>query len=105
VVYLSITQTFLSNAVQLLRITGEQAGTVRVPSHKMVACYITRVKMNVQQNNMIDTWFRQTRQVTAGQRGGGTAAFKDSSSQINDVLLRLNGNGYGTTGFRFKCIG
>ena len=85
-----------TNAV--LEIVGSLGGVQQTPSQDGYMMHVTN-KVGLPTRIVLDTFGTSNNySVIAGRNGRGTAG-APSATQNNDVILRLSGNGYGTTQF------
>jgi len=90
--------TALTSATQAaVRITGSNNASVIEPQNDGYMLQITG-KPNLPTRLVLDSFGANTYGLLAGRSARGTAAVP-TATQSGDVLLRLAGNGYGTTGF------
>jgi hypothetical protein len=90
--------TALASATEAaVRITGSNNAVVIEPQNDGYMLQITG-KENLPTRVVLDSFGANTYGLLAGRSARGTAA-APTATQNNDVLLRLAGNGYGTTGF------
>ena len=81
----------------LVEIIGSDGGTQQTPSNDGYMLHITG-KANTPARLIVDAFGANSYAVIAGRSGRGTAASPQAVSN-NDILMRISGNGWGTTGF------
>jgi len=82
----------------LLEIVGSLGGVQQAPSQDGYMIHVTN-KIGLPARVILDTFGSSNNySVIAGRNGRGTAA-APSATQNNDVIMRISGNGFGTTEF------
>lgn len=94
---LTVNTALVSATEAAVRITGSNNAVVVEPQNDGYMLQITG-KENLPTRLVLDSFGVNTYGLLAGRSARGTAA-APTATQNNDVLLRLAGNGYGTTGF------
>jgi hypothetical protein len=94
---LTVNTALVSADEAAVRITGSNNAVVVEPQNDGYMLQITG-KENLPTRLVLDSFGANTYGLLAGRSARGTAAVP-TATQNNDVLLRLAGNGYGTTGF------
>jgi hypothetical protein len=94
---LTVNTALTSATDAAVRITGSNNAVVVEPQNDGYMLQITG-KENLPTRVVLDSFGANTYGLLAGRSARGTAA-APTASQNNDVLLRLAGNGYGTTSF------
>jgi len=94
---LTVNTALTSASESAVRITGSNNAAVVEPQNDGYMLQITG-KPNLPTRVVLDSFGANTYGLLAGRSARGTAA-APTATQNNDVLLRLAGNGYGTTGF------
>ena len=94
---LTVNTAYTSSTEAAVRITGSNNAIVVEPQNDGYMLQITG-KENLPTRVVLDSFGANTYGLLAGRSARGLAS-APTATQINDVLLRMAGNGYGTTGF------
>jgi hypothetical protein len=94
---LTVNTALTSSTESAVRITGSNNAAVIEPQNAGYMLQITG-KENLPTRVVLDSFGANTYGLLAGRSARGTAS-APTATQSGDVLLRLAGNGYGTTGF------